>query len=88
MDGGRQKSRKGDGSLEWPSNGCSYYFYMATRGVPYGTVEISQIKTRPSLKLVQIIRITLLECFQNRFCSFIFLCSLSQENKQWYGILI
>lgn len=61
---------------------------MATLGGPYGAVEILQIKTRPSLKLVQLIEITLLECFQSRFCFFIFLCSSSQENKQRYGVQI
>lgn len=42
------------------------YCYMATLGEPHGTVEISRSKTRPSLKLVQLIKMTLLECFQKQ----------------------
>lgn len=36
-----RKARRADEGLKRPSYDCYCYFYMATPGVPYGTVEIS-----------------------------------------------
>lgn len=67
-----RKARREMGAQEGQSCDWYCYCYMATLGEPYGTVEISRSKTRPSLKLVQLIKINITWMFSKADFALVF----------------